>query len=164
SAADAVEELMAQLADNQLAELEQRDYPFGVAFAHPEGLPGAIYFTRANLVIAIFGQGPKARMVESWGHGIVQGLDAHPDDARPGIRIDPGKAVDSHGVDIVIPPTVPLDADAWLKIEVDGAVPERGKAPGQVIIGPSRGPVTVRVWAFEPGRETLEGRLEYGDR
>ncbi len=31
----------------------------------------------------------------------------------------------------------------------------------QVMIGPAIGPVTIRVWAFESGRETLEGRLEY---
>lgn len=167
SAADAVDELMQQLADNQLAELELKENAYGPAFTHPEGLPAALYFRHANLVVTIVGQGENGGNVDIWGDATVQVLDGRSElrheDAWPIIKIEPGVALHSSGELISLPKRFLIGKDAWLKIEVEGAVPSRGKEPGQVLIGPASGRVAVRVWAFKPGRETLRGRLEYGD-
>ena len=161
SAADAIDELMERLAENQLAKLERGPDELGpAAFAHPNEAPPALFFARANLVISIVSQGRDDGLVDTWLKSILGDLDLEPRDARPGIEIEPGDKVDTGGRFLRYRLPWKLGPTGWFKFVSEGATLERGKDPGELLLGPSKQPITLRGWALEQGREPHEGRFE----
>lgn len=171
SAADAIDELMERLDENELAELVRGPDALGrAAFMHPPGVPGGVFFARANLVVSIVSQGEVKEAVDDWIAQVQRNLDLEPEQATDGITLTRGESSDESGVELHYRLRYDIGPSGWLKFVALGATLERAEAEAGtrertgtergIVVRVSAPSFTVRAWAIEPGREPQQGRFE----
>jgi len=148
SAAEALQALAIELEANQLADLPPGPAGLGeVSFTHPDGVPPAVFFARANLTVWVTSFGSRPVEVVPIARAIDADLTSRPAKAR------------ADGLDVTVTENVIRAKlrfggdDAYLKVFAPGA--ELRKLDDAVVV---TGDVAeVEVFALEPGRETLAG-------
>ena len=158
STAEAVETLADLLEGNQLAELPKGPPTLGLAsFQHPQNVPPAILFTRANLAVtvasfgrlpvdvSVFAQGLEARMTERPA-AVLQAL--------PLAAVLSGRV----GEDVQLRFSAPLrkSEDWYLKLfATGGTIARRG---GQLVArSMEAGVIDVEAFLVEAGRDAQAG-------
>lgn len=161
SAQEAVDDLMATLADNQAAMLEPGPESLGpAAFQNPRQAPAALFFVRANLRISILSQCNSGEdVVYEWLTLIQKDLDLSPSEARENLEMEAegGKTLGSR-LKYHFP--WKLGPEGWFKFVSEGAAIERGESAGELIIGPSETEVTIQGWVLERDRESYKGSFK----
>ena len=158
SAAAAVSALLDRLEWNQLAEGPAGPEGLGIAsFAHPEGVPPAVFFARANLCVSVASFGRRAVPVAPVATALDRRLVAVPAAGPPlAVEAVPG----ARGAPAVVRVDVAfrLGEEGHLRYRVRGGTLEvRGD---QVVVIPGAGAeVQVDVFAEEPGRAAAAGRV-----
>lgn len=148
SATEALEGLATELEANQLASLPPGPSGLGeVSFVHPDGVPPAVFFARANLTLWVTSFGNRPVQVIPIARDIDADLLSRPAQAR------------ADGLDVVVSGNVIRTVmrfsgdDAYLKVFAPGA--ELRRVDDAIAI--SGDVAAVEVFALEPGRETLSG-------
>lgn len=68
---DALAALLERLDQDELAEIPPGPSELGhVSFAHPEGVPPAVYFVRGSVFVAVMSAGPRAAPALAWARRI----------------------------------------------------------------------------------------------
>jgi hypothetical protein len=160
SSAEAIDELMERLDENELARLEPGPRGLGpAAFAHPRGIPAALFFARANLTISIVSQGTDTRAIDAWVAAISAELEVDARDGPTRLDISRGDTADGRVTMRYRLPWQP-GPTTWFKFVSVGTTIARGRGAGELLLGASSGKVSLRAWAIEPGRETQRGSFE----
>lgn len=158
TAREAVVALLDRLEWNQLSALPEGPSDLGVAaFMHPEGVPPAVFFARANLCISVVSFARRPAAVLPVAHRIDRRLTAPTPAVGPRLQIEKAEAREGIGLTVRLP--FPLAEDGYLRYEtVGGSLEIRGD--DIVVLPRALKEVRVRVFAIEPGREPAVGTLE----
>jgi hypothetical protein len=151
SSAEALEALAVELEANQLADLPAGPPALGeVSFVHPDGVPPAVFFARANVTVWVMSFGSLAVQVVPIARQIDDDLRSRPVQARAG------------GLDVIATGNVirarmhfPA-ADSYLKVFAPGAE-LRHADDAIVVIGDV---AEIEVFALEAGREILSATAQ----
>jgi hypothetical protein len=158
SAALAVMALLERLEWNQLAELPAGPQGLGLAsFAHPEGVPPAVFFARANLCVSVASFARRAVPVVPVAMALDRRLVAEPGAGGPTLRVEAERGARGGPtvVQVVIP--FPLGEEGHLRYRARGGTLEI--RDDQVVVIPvAETEVQVDVFAEETGRATGTGR------
>lgn len=160
---DALTALVDRLLWNQLQELPEGPQNLGhAAFMHPEGLPPAILFMRANLCIFVSSFGSTPVDVLPWAQRLHRRLEDRPSEARDSIELLlSGKETSIPARrEVALRYRVPwkYGPNAHLRfVATGGLLSVREKVVHLSAVQP--GTVTVEAYLLEPGREPLMGRL-----
>lgn len=161
SAERAIEALGEALSWNQLAALPEGPDGLGhVSFIHPEAVPPAVFFVQGNLFVSVSSIGTTELDVTAWGSRLVERLVQRPDGARDAIALGADTDRLRQGEPVALNYTLPsrLGEYGFVKIHADGARLSRDDT-GALLAATQNGSITVELFAVEPGRETLSGRL-----
>lgn len=162
SAEQAFEALVDRLEWNELARLPEGPPGLGyVSFVHPEGLPPAVYFIRANVCISAVSFGRDEASVLPVAARLDGRLADRPQTDHPALTIKPArpsaKAGEVVGIRIDLP--FSMGECGFIKLFSDHAT--LTLAEGQPVLRVARaGSARVEAFAAEPGRETLWGSFE----
>jgi hypothetical protein len=157
---DAIESLIGRLESNQLARLTEGPSDLGsAAFAHPEGVPPAVFFARGNVCVSVVSFGSRPADVLPIARRIDRRLDERPAAARAGLSMTSdrpqGRVDEPIALDYAL--TWTLGEDGYAKFFVAGATISR--RDGRLFLRASRaGEVTVDAFIVERGRETYSAR------
>ena len=161
SAAGAVQALLDRLEWNQLAEVPAGPEGLGVAsFAHPEGVPPAVFFARANLCVSVASFARRAAAVVPVASAIDRRLVAVPSSGGPSIGVEMGPGPRAPGGPAELRVIVPfeLGEEGHLRYRARGGTLEI-RADKVVVIPVAGAQVQVDVFAEEPGRPAAAGRM-----
>lgn len=156
SAREALDGLAETLAANQLADVPRGPADLGViSFAHPEGVPPAVFFVRGNLTLLVTSFGNLPVDVLPYARNVDGALTARPQELREG------------GVDLTTPNLRRIEVkprwageDAYIKVLAPGA--ELAWRDGGVEVSGDAG--VVEVYVIEKGRETYFATAARGTR
>ena len=159
SAAEAVMALLERLEWNQLALVPAGPVGLGIAsFAHPDGVPPAVFFARANLCVSVASFAKRAVPVVPVATALDRRLVAETPAGGPTLRVEAerggrgGPAV----LRVVVP--FPLGEEGHLRYRARGGTLEI--RDDQVVVIPVGGAdVQVDVFAEEAGRAAGAGRV-----
>jgi len=159
SAAQAVMALLDRLEWNQLAEVPAGPQGLGIAsFAHPEGVPPAVFFARANLCVSVASFARRAVPVVPVATALDRRLVAEPAAGGPPLRVEAERG--TGGRPAVVRVSVPyrFGEEGHLRYRARGGTLEI--RDGQVVVIPTAGAeVQVDVFAEEAGRAAGAGRV-----
>jgi hypothetical protein len=159
SAAEAVMALMERLEWNQLAEIPAGPQGLGIAsFSHPEGVPPAVFFARANLCISVASFARRAVPVIPVATVLDRRLMAEPSAGGAPLRVEAERG--ARGGPATLRVTVPfrLGEEGHLRYRARGGTLEI--RDDQVVVIPmARTEVQVDVFAEEAGRVAGAGRV-----
>jgi hypothetical protein len=159
SAAGAVQALLDRLEWNQLVEVPAGPEGLGVAsFAHPEGVPPAVFFARANLCVSVASFARRAAEVVPAASAIDRRLVAVPAAGGPslGVELEPGPRGGPAELRVTVP--FQLGEEGHLRYRARGGTLEI-RADKVVLIPVPGAEVEVNVFAEEPGRAAGAGRM-----
>jgi hypothetical protein len=161
SAEDAIEELLDELQDNQLASLPSGPPNLGIAsFVHPSDVPPAVFFAHSNLCIRVISFARQAVDVIPWAEQVRERLEQEPFADRRTMPLESEGTTARRGEERPLYYTLPwaLGEDGYLRFQVEGAtLLRRG---GRLFVKAVRpGTVQIKAYALEPRRETYYGTL-----
>ena len=164
SATDALAALSDRLEWNELAEVADGPADLGIArFAHPAGVPPAVFFARANLCVTVVSFAPKPADVTPVANRIDKRLTA----AMPAAPSAAGaqlavaqRPTEREGHIITISAPFPLSDDGYEQYSVDDGT--LSIQEGQVIVSAGRSGARVNAYVVERGREPLGGTVVIG--
>jgi len=159
SAAEAVKTLLERLEWNQLAEVPAGPQGLGIAsFSHPEGVPPAVFFARANLCVSVASFARRAVPVVPVATALDRRLVAEPALGGPPLRVEAER--DARGGLAVLRVAVPfrLADEGHLRYRARGGTLEI-RDDRVVVILVARAEVQVDVFAEESGRAAATGRV-----
>jgi hypothetical protein len=161
SSAEAIDELMERLDENELARLDPGPPGLGhAAFAHPRGVPAALFFARANLTISIVSKGTDSRSIDDWVAAISAELEVEARDGPTRLEISRGDSAPDGRITLRYRLPWQPGPTTWFKFVSVGTTIARGRGAGELLLGAASGKVSLRAWAVEPGRETQRGSFE----
>lgn len=158
SAAEAVKALLERLEWNQLAEVPAGPQGLGIAsFSHPEGVPPAVFFARANLCVSVASFARRAVPVVPVATALDRRLVAEPAVGGPPLRVEAER--DARG-GLTLRVAVPfrLADEGHLRYRARGGTLEI-RDDRVVVIQGARAEVQVDVFAEEAGRAAGTGRV-----
>jgi hypothetical protein len=159
SAAEAVKALLERLEWNQLAEVPAGPQGLGIAsFAHPEGVPPAVFFARANLCVSVASFARRAVPVVSVATALDRRLVAEPAAGGPPLQVEAERG--ARGGPMLLRVGVPfqLGEEGHLRYRLRGGTLEI--RDDQVVVIPVTGAeVRVDVFAEEAGRAAGAGTV-----
>jgi hypothetical protein len=154
----AVEALADRLEWNELATLPEGPRGLGIAaFAHPEGVPPAVFFVRANLCVSVVSFARRSTPVVPVAERLDRRLATPPAAAPPTLHLEATRRFRGM-VTLAVRPSLSLVEDGYLRYEASGADLEV-RDDDVVVIRRTPAPAQVQVFAIEPGREPLAGAL-----
>jgi hypothetical protein len=166
SAADALEALVDRLLNNQLQQVPPGPGGLGEAsFAHPKGVPPAIFFVRGNLCISVISFGRTGVALDRWADRVTARLADRPYVERWTLPLEAETPTATVGRQFAVRFSGPkkLDESGHIKFLVSGAAVVRfdGTQSGGrlILIAKSPGEVLVESIVTEPGRPASGGRL-----
>jgi len=156
SSRQALDGLAETLAANQLADVPRGPDDLGVvSFAHPQGVPPAVFFVRGNLTLLVTSFGNEAVDVLPFARTVDRELTSRPREFREG------------GIELTAPNLKTIEIkprwageDAYIKVIAQGA--ELTSRGGTVEIAGDAG--VVEVFVIERGRETYFAPAARGTR
>jgi hypothetical protein len=160
SAALAVAALLERLDWNQLAEVPAGPPDLGLAsFAHPEGVPPAVFFARANLCVTVASFARRSAAVIPVAQAVDRRLLREPDRQGPGLGVEAVR--DPRGAS---PPQVrvflryTMGEEGHLRFRATGGTLEiRNDEVAFLRAGGEE--AAVEVFVEEAGRPTASGRV-----
>jgi len=145
----ALKSLADELEQNQLATLPPGPSDVGeISFMHPDGVPPAIFFVRANLTLAVFSFGREPVDILPFARRIDAELRARPKEARDGgVEL----TYDERGLRASPRWSGP---DGYVKVLAPGSDLRK---EGDAIVGATG---EAEVFYIEPGRETYSAKVK----
>lgn len=159
SAREAVTALADRLEWNELAQLPPGPAGLGVAsFVHPDGVPPAVFFARANLCVSVVSFGRRATPALPTAERIDRRLTAPPPSAVSSLRLESARTRAGEPVALSLGLPFTLADDGYLRyVAAGGALEIRDD---DVVVIPSAPAETrVSVYAIEPGRSPAAGTV-----
>ena len=159
SAAEAVKALLDRLEWNQLAEVPAGPPGLGIAsFAHPEGVPPAVFFVRANLCVSVASFARRAVPVVAVATALDRRLVAEPASGGPPLRVEAERGARGGPAVLHVVVPFPLGDEGHLRYRARGGTLEI--RDDRVVVIPVPGAeVLVDVFAEEAGRAAGAGRV-----
>lgn len=159
SAADAVKALLERLEWNQLAEVPPGPQGLGIAsFAHPEGVPPAVFFARANLCLSVASFARRAVPVIALARALDRRLVAEPVGGGPPLQVRAERGARGQATVLRVDVPFRLGEEGHLRYRARGGMLEI--RDDQVVVIPVAGAeVQVDVFAEEAGRSAGVGKV-----
>jgi hypothetical protein len=159
SAAEAVRSLLERLEWNQLVDVPAGPPGLGItSFAHPDGVPPAVFFARANLCVSVVSFSRRPVPVVAVAAAFERRLMAEPATGGPPLQVEVERG--AVGGPAALRVTVPfrLGEEGYLRYRARGGTLEI-RDDRVVVIPVPGGEVQVDVVAEEAGRAAGAGRV-----